>query len=186
VILAAAPFLMAADAPPAMDNAAFKKAVQEEVARQLPGLVAKELKIQLDAMVQAERERRDQLNLRLRGVSISSMVQTMRSQLELYKIQHNDVPPSFDELKDWNVLLNKTGFDGKVDANGRLGPYIQAPPVNPYTQSSKVVPTGQASDDAGWTYSAKDGKYDLKAVMPHKDAPSGIDISMYEIVKPAK
>jgi hypothetical protein len=39
-----------------------------------------------------------------------------------------------------------------------LGPYMQAPPVNPLTQSSTIAALGGAAVGIGWTYDETTGK----------------------------
>ena len=50
-----------------------------------------------------------------------STLQTIRSQLELYKIQHDDKPPTFAEMQDWNIMLNKSNANG-LNPKGQFGP----------------------------------------------------------------
>jgi general secretion pathway protein G len=77
--------------------------------------------------------------------SLVSDLQTIRSQIELYKIQHNDmipgeilasgtVTPVADAAGVVNALCNKTDQYGNVDnTNGKFGPYMKKFPVNPFS-----------------------------------------------------
>jgi general secretion pathway protein G len=67
--------------------------------------------------------------------NVRSQLQTLRGQLELYKVQHNDAFPD---------LL----ADGWTDMIG--GDYIQAAPRNPLQDSSTVA--AAAADGVGWVW----------------------------------
>jgi general secretion pathway protein G len=81
-------------------------------------------------------------------------LQTLRSQIELYKIQHNDIPPSLDYFAD--QMTGYTDIDGEPEAaagSGVYGPYIQKIPVNQFNDLDTVVagpPTG--TNGGGWAY----------------------------------
>lgn len=88
--------------------------------------------------------------------SLMSNLQSMRSQIELYKVQHNDNPPS---LEDFEAQMT-----GKTDINGdaateasttTFGPYLQRIPNNPFTGSNTVT---SATTGGDWGYDADTGK----------------------------
>src|SRR6266542_4469732 len=59
--------------------------------------------------------------------SLSSQLQTIRSQIELYKLQHQDKLPDVRTAgTGWTVLTQKTDVYGAVSATGSFGPYLQA------------------------------------------------------------
>src|SRR6201995_1136359 len=60
-----------------------------------------------------------------RNSSVQSTLQTMRSQLELFKIQHSDPPPAATAITA--VMPGKTNPTDttQVAATGTLGPYLQ-------------------------------------------------------------
>lgn len=73
--------------------------------------------------------------------SLSSQLQTLRSQVELFKLQHRDRYPCIDiddptSGWDWDKLTTKTDEDGV--AGGALGPYMQQKPINPLNSSDTV------------------------------------------------
>jgi hypothetical protein len=76
--------------------------------------------------------------------SLRSTLLTLRSNLDLYKRQHNDKYPDLKTF-GWSQLTQKTTASGAIaDAalaknNPTFGPYLQQLPVNPYTDSSKVT-----------------------------------------------
>jgi general secretion pathway protein G len=99
-----------------------------------------------------------------RKSNLASQVQTLKSQIELYKLQHKDAVPDLEN--NWDKLVYYSDING--DATGHLtqpdnttvpphnlGPYMQAAPTNPLTASSGVVNgvgTGKADGTHGWTF----------------------------------
>jgi prepilin-type N-terminal cleavage/methylation domain-containing protein len=86
---------------------------------------------------------------------------TIRSQIELFKSQHDGKVPT-----DLNDLTKKTNAAGTVGTTAAFpyGPYLQELPPNPYTASAKISvassnPPSAASGatDAGWLYHAASG-----------------------------
>lgn len=69
-----------------------------------------------------------------RKSSLTSQLQTLRSQVELYKLQHRDQWPTDDGTLagawQWNRLTQKTDEDGTASATGLFGPYLQSAPKN--------------------------------------------------------
>jgi hypothetical protein len=108
------------------------------------------------------------------GNSILSRLQTLRSQFELYKIQHADNVPSLPQLADWYILLKTTTVNGVVP--GKFGPYISEMPVNILNGKTKVVPTGRAAADAGWTYSFDNKGYYLRIVVPDEATMKALNL----------
>lgn len=80
--------------------------------------------------------------------SVRSQLQTLRSQIELYKLQHNDDLP--DLVTNWDQLTTVTEADGTAPEAGdqTFGPYMQSAPVNSLNNSSVVV-NGDGSAAAG-------------------------------------
>jgi len=69
-------------------------------------------------------------------------LQTLRSQIQLYKVQHNDQAPTF-----------ATFVNDMTTQIGGLGPYLQQMPVNPFTGTSALDNSAVAGDDGGaWEY----------------------------------
>lgn len=68
-----------------------------------------------------------------RKSSLASTAQTLRSQVALYRLQHNDVLP--DQATFWHLMTTKTdalGADWAAGAaTGPFGPYMQSIPFNP-------------------------------------------------------
>jgi len=92
---------------------------------------------------------------------MASMTQTMRGQIELFKIQHADHPPAEGSLAI--VLLGKTGpaDTASCAADGTLGPYFQSFPTNLRNSWSAV---GNAPGRGiGWVYRVTGNKYEFFA-----------------------
>src|SRR3954470_19742057 len=63
--------------------------------------------------------------------NLKSQLQTLRSQIALYKLQHRDIPPTLTNF--WTVMTTKTDDTGAVNATAALnkyGPYYDAAVVN--------------------------------------------------------
>lgn len=102
--------------------------------------------------------------------SLVSQLQTIRSQLELYQVQHNGDYPTLGTAAntDWAQLTDATDIDGNTGediAAGAVtyGPYLQKAPVNPFEDSSTVADVGGAADGVGWVYTESSGF--IEAVM---------------------
>src|SRR5207249_6446408 len=59
-----------------------------------------------------------------RKSSLSSQLQTVRSQIELYKLQHLDKLPAL--LTDWSQLTGRTDQNGTTSGTLSFGPYLQS------------------------------------------------------------
>ena len=79
-----------------------------------------------------------------RDSSITSNLQTIRSALALYRVQHGDKFP--EAAKFEAQMTGKTDASGA--AGGTLGPYLPSIPANPVT-GVKTVTTGAEKPAAG-------------------------------------
>jgi general secretion pathway protein G len=93
-----------------------------------------------------------------RTSSVQSTLQSIRSQIELYKIQHNDTPPALtDGVVNWGYLTGWTNTTGTTTASANstnypFGPYLQQVPTNPILGLTGI--SSAATDTAnGWYYS---------------------------------
>jgi len=103
-----------------------------------------------------------------RKSNMASQLQTLRAQVELYKLQHRDTPPLLITT-GWNLFIQCTDDIGTTstsatptipDATFTHGPYMQAPPNNPLVTSPNgivVKVLGTVDGSAGWTYSETTG-----------------------------
>lgn len=92
-----------------------------------------------------------------RASNTAKMLQTVRSQLEWYRAEHNGEFPTL--LQMWGNLTNRTDTDGAIDAAGEHGPYLLFAPVNPYTLSDTVVEPGTGTAANGWEYDEDTGAF---------------------------
>jgi len=112
-----------------------------------------------------------------------SDLQTMRSQVELYKIQHNDNLPGTQSGEDFaTAMLSYTDVDGVVQlaaGAGIYGPYLQKMPSNPWIADAALAitvtsGTGSAGgdDSSGWYFNTDTGKIQANDSKTCKDAAS--------------
>ena len=87
--------------------------------------------------------------------ALAATLQTVRTQLQHYNIQHKDTFPAFD---DWSEqMLGKTKPNGSRSSRGACGPYLLQVPPNPLDGSRNISPHQDAS--GGWTYDQKTGQF---------------------------
>jgi general secretion pathway protein G len=106
-----------------------------------------------------------------RESALASDLQMVRSQLELYKVQHLENYPSGATSVLWTTqLTEKTDAAGSTSGTDDYGPYMQKFPKNPYiTDSTKqdlvqfsndpnaTAPTG--GQNYGWWFNTATGKF---------------------------
>jgi general secretion pathway protein G len=92
-----------------------------------------------------------------RANSTVAQLQTLRSQIQLFKLQHNDALPSL-VADQWAPLLSTTNVTGTVDSSsaGIYGPYLQTTPANPLNNYSEVA--AAAGPSIGWVYTLTTGQ----------------------------
>lgn len=101
-----------------------------------------------------------------------SDLQSMRSQIQLYKIQHNDALPGTQGAVTFvQAITGYTNQDGtlaavQAPAPGVYGPYMQVIPTNPFVAlavNANVVTCGAASavgdDSSGWYFNTTTGVF---------------------------
>jgi len=106
--------------------------------------------------------------------SLCTDLQTMRSQIELYKIQHNDALPAAtgDTEADFaRRMTTQTDITGAVGSD--YGPYIQKIPTNQFSDSNDVV-LGTADPAAvdstkGWYFNTSPGAFHACDTAEHVD-----------------
>lgn len=99
-----------------------------------------------------------------RAAALVSDLQTVRSQIELYKVQHLDNYPDADNIvNQLTMRTNAAGETGTDAATYPYGPYLQDFPTNPFVASGgNEVGTGK-----GWTW-------DGTTFAPADEAHSGL------------
>ena len=92
-----------------------------------------------------------------RKSNLTSQLQTLRSQIELFKLQHGDAVPKLITASAgaWTDLTGITNY-----GSGTFGPYMQQAPTNPLTNSSTVAVAPGLT--VGWVYTESTGA--IKAV----------------------
>lgn len=93
-----------------------------------------------------------------KGSNLLSQLQTIRSQLELYQLNHNGAYP--DLSTDWHFMTQVSDQNEVIPpAAGEtpFGPYLQQPPTNPFENSISVsgskTTDGTAAAGVGWCWS---------------------------------
>jgi general secretion pathway protein G len=94
--------------------------------------------------------------------SLKSNLQTIRSQIELYKIQHNDNLPGAGTASFTEALTETTDVDGTTSGDA-YGPYLKSMPANPFNNDN-TVSTGTATsspgdDSSGWYFNTDTGDF---------------------------
>ena len=99
-----------------------------------------------------------------KNASLDSNLQTLRSQFELYKVQHDDTYPWDDGSGALDTSANiitrmtaKTNADGTTAGTPTLGPYMQTVPLNPFLSNTTAVFAGAAADDTDWAIDVDTG-----------------------------
>lgn len=98
--------------------------------------------------------------------SLVSDLQTVRSQIELYKIQHNDaLPGTVSGVTFENAMTMYTTVDGalatpQAPGAGVYGPYLQKIPTNQFNNLNTVDPDGTVGGgDSGWVFNTSTGAF---------------------------
>jgi len=124
-----------------------------------------------------------QASTEARVSNLRTNLQTIRSQLLLYRMQHdNEAYPGPAEADFVAKMTTYTDFAGEAadapDTTHTLGPYLQSIPKNPMSGSSDVrVETGTftapaVGSDAGWWFNSTTGEFkaDLATSDEHETA----------------
>ena len=108
------------------------------------------------------------------GDAVRAQLQNLRTQIELYKTQHNNQYPTTAQLGGakgtWDVLVHRTQADGSILSGNPVagttyfGPYIATPAMNPFNDSSTVAPV--TSFGVGWQYNETTGALRICAPAP--------------------
>ena len=95
--------------------------------------------------------------------SLCTDLQTVRSQIELYKVQHNDQLPGVGGATLVQALIGKTNVAGAVGTD--YGPYLQKIPSNQFAPAAiaNVIDTGATNPTAvsttgGWFFNTSTGE----------------------------
>ena len=109
---------------------------------------------------------------------LKSDLQMLRSQIQLYKVQHSDALPGSDSSGDFvTAMTSYTDVQGAVQAApapGLYGKYMEALPTNPFNGLNTVTEGATdsgAAGDTGWFFNTTTGQ-----VRPDdtKTSPDGV------------
>jgi len=109
--------------------------------------------------------------------AVVSDLQTVRSQIELYKIQHLDQLPVGANEDLWAQLTTAT--DAQGNAGGDFGPYMQTEPTNPFAPAGLETTCIAADANPGaaaaaWWFNSTTGEFKALGV-----TPDGVDLFDY-------
>ena len=105
--------------------------------------------------------------------SLCTDLQTMRSQIELYKFQHADALPGAGGATLVEAMTGLTDIDGNVAAaagDGVYGPYVQKIPTNQFNDSDVIDETGTPgvpANGSGWDFDPVTGAWHADDNMEH-------------------
>lgn len=96
-----------------------------------------------------------------KDASLVSDLRTMRTQIELYKAQHNDGLPGAGGATFVQAMTDKTDIAGDVGAD--YGPYVKKIPANPFTDLTTVEEeagnVGLGDGSHGWHFDTTTGVF---------------------------
>jgi general secretion pathway protein G len=99
-----------------------------------------------------------------RNNSARSLQNTIRSQLGLYRMQHNDQLPDtlIGSTPVWDKMVGMTNADHTTTGTPVLGPYLQSTPSNPLNNLSTIAvvtsDTANPSAAVGFIINSSNGK----------------------------
>lgn len=73
-----------------------------------------------------------------RADAVMSQLQTLRTEIEMYKLQHTDLAPDFPRFPFWEQMVRRTRGDGAIDGKGTFGPYLDRRPINPMNGFTRI------------------------------------------------
>ena len=105
--------------------------------------------------------------------TLTSDLQTIRCQLQLYRAEHNAYPNGTTSDAWKAQLTGKTAMDGSAGID--YGPYLQTFPTNPFNDSAAVYldvdgtgsPGAQSADSCGWYFHPATGKFAANDSVAH-------------------
>ena len=112
---------------------------------------------------------------RIKELSLIGDLQAIRSQIDLYRIQHNDLLPGENRLGEAitessfvAAMTGRTDENGYCDSEGEFGPYLEKIPVNRYVSGDEGNSIAVLRDggegvvemgDAGWAFDESTGVF---------------------------
>lgn len=105
--------------------------------------------------------------------SLCTDLQSVRSQIELYKIQHNDNLPGVANALHTGTAGFSGAMTGQTDIYGVVGvpygPYLQKLPMNQFTNKNTVNTAGGVlgDDSHGWEFNTATGAFHADDTAAH-------------------
>ncbi len=101
--------------------------------------------------------------------TVQTDLQTVRSQIQLYKIQHNDRFPCWGTATFEQCMTGKTDVSGAV--GDKYGPYMQKIPSNVFNNLNTVTAGTAApgSGGSGWYYNTETGTFNANDANEHAE-----------------
>ena len=105
--------------------------------------------------------------------SLVSNLQTIRSQIQMYKIQHGGSLPGAGTASVSDALTKYTTSAGALAAtqapgSGVYGPYLQSIPKNPFNDKTTIDEDGTVGDNnAGWELNTTTGAFQADDTAAH-------------------
>ena len=102
--------------------------------------------------------------------SLKTDLQTVRSQIQLYKVQHNDALPGAGTASFTVAMTATTDVAGAAASSGTTyGPYLQQIPTNSFDNSNTITegtiaPPGTG---AGWYFNTSSGAFNANDTVAH-------------------
>jgi len=90
-----------------------------------------------------------------RESNLTTNLQSIRAQLELYRLHHNGAYPA--DIVDG--LTRKTDADGTVSESGEFGPYMQQFPANCFVEGEDDAVKTSGAEGEGWCYDPETGEF---------------------------
>lgn len=102
--------------------------------------------------------------------TLQTHLQVVRSQLQLYKLQHNENWPALATFSNQLTLASKAdGTTAAVGTSGYpFGPYLQAIPNNPYLTTSANTVSAGAVGTSAWYYNQTTGEFKANDTSAHQ------------------
>ncbi len=95
--------------------------------------------------------------------ALKTNLQSIRAQLELYKLQHNS---SYPTLASFTAQMT-AGTDADGAAGTDFGPYLMTVPTNPFTNVNTVTDEA-AGAGKGWYYNEDTGEFRANDSATHR------------------
>jgi general secretion pathway protein G len=130
----------------------------------------------------------------VRTMNLATNLQTIRSQLLLYKTQHNDAYPDANFAAQLTQFTDVSGKTSRaVSPQFTFGPYLQNVPANPFSGLKDVVVVNDREarfhppvKDGGWWFNSATGEFRANLTNERRVAPSAAIEVLKVALNPAR